>query len=339
MLGRVRLWAAIGRGVGLLPDRAAHGLVVRELNTWIRLEFLGVIARTGVADALHEPRSLGEIAEKTRISDVDLLGALLDLGVALREVRERRGRYSIRGRRLRAIADRSPDLRGMVEELIVYDNPIYTALESHLRGARPRPYDADHGAVIAAASRLAEPLLGPTLRTLAAELRPGTVLDIGCGSGIYLRHILDTARDASGVGIDLDAEAVAQAEDNLVELRLEGRCRVEQGNIEARARALGEFDLVLLLNNVYYWAPTERVEILKTLRQCVAPAGTLVVATALPDGQAFNRHLDMILRVTQNSHRLPTRDELRDDLRHAGFEHITLTEPIPRSGLAVAIAR
>jgi SAM-dependent methyltransferase len=165
------------------------------------------------------------------------------------------------------------------------------------------------------------------------------VLDIGCGSGIYLRHILDTARDASGVGIDLDAEAVAQAEDNLVELRLEGRCRVEQGNIEARARALGEFDLVLLLNNVYYWAPTERVEILKTLRQCVAPAGTLVVATALPDGQAFNRHLDMILRVTQNSHRLPTRDELRDDLRHAGFEHITLTEPIPRSGLAVAIAR
>jgi len=98
-------------------------LVVRELNTWIRLEFLGVIARTGVADALHEPRSLGEIAEKTRISDVDLLGALLDLGVALREVRERRGRYSIRGRRLRAIADRSPDLRGMVEELIVYDNP------------------------------------------------------------------------------------------------------------------------------------------------------------------------------------------------------------------------
>ncbi len=95
----------------------------------------------------------------------------------------------------------------------------------------------------------------------------------------------------------------------------------------------------MLLNNIYYWAPTVRGEILKTLRQCVEPSGTLVVATALPDGQAFSRHLDMVLRVTQSSHRLPTRDELRDDLRHAGFDEVTVTELIPRSGLAVATAR
>ena len=339
MLGRRRLLPAIGRGLLTLPDRTAHGLIIRELDTWIRLEFLGLMVRSGVADAMAKPRTTAEIANQTDITDHDLLEAVLALGVSLRELREQHGRYSIRGRRIRAVAGRSADLRGVVAELIVYDNPIYTALESHLRGTPAQPYDADHGDVIAAASRVAEPVLGPTLRTVVADVRPSRVLDIGCGSGIYLRHVLEAAPTATGLGIDLDDGAVTGATAQLADLQGEGRCEVRRGDIETMSTELDQFDLVLLPNNIYYWPPEHRAEILRTVRGCIAPGGTLVLASATPRGQAFNRHLDVMLRVTSSSHRLPTTEEIEEDLRSAGFTEVSLVEPVPMSGLAVATAR
>lgn len=322
-----------------MPDRSAHGLIIRELDSWIRLEFLGVMVRSGIADALTSRMTVEEIATKTGVTDHGLLEALLALGVSLREVRHSDGRYSIRGRRLRAVASHSSDLRGLVEELIVYDNPIYTALGSHLRGAPAQCYDADHGEVIAAASRVAEPILGPTVRFVARQARPSRVLDIGCGSGIYLRHVLELEPASTGLGIDLDHAAVAAASAHLVNLSGEARWEVRQGDIVAMAPDLGEFDLALLMNNIYYWPPEHRVEVLRAIRGCIAPGGTLLLASAIPDGQPFSRHLDVMLRVTSGSHRLPTSDELDDDLGSAGFADVSVVEPVPRSGLVVATAR
>lgn len=339
MLGRRHLLPAIGRGLLSMPDRGAHGLIIRELDSWIRLEFLGVMVHSGVADALAQPRTAEEIISETATADHELLEALLALGVSLRELRKSNGRYSIRGRRLRAVTGNSSDLRGLVEELVVYDNPVYSALRAHLRGQSAQPYDADHGAVIAAASRVAEPILGPTVRAFAGEVQPARVLDIGCGSGVYLRHVLEVERASIGVGIDLDHAAVAAADVHLADLREDARCEVRHGDIEAIAGDLGEFDLVLPMNNIYYWPPERRADLLRTIRSCMAPGGGLLLASATPDGQPFSRHLDVMLRVTSGSHRLPTAQELESDLRSAGLVDVAVLEPVPKSGLVVATAR
>ena len=95
----------------------------------------------------------------------------------------------------------------MVEEATAYDGPIYAALEGHLRGRPPAPYDAGLGDVIARASRLAEPVTGPWLAAHAAGARPARVLDVGCGSGVNLRWIAEALPGAAVVqGIDLDAD-------------------------------------------------------------------------------------------------------------------------------------
>lgn len=339
MLDRRELVPAISRALLAIPDRLAHGLIVREIDTWTRLEFLGVMARSGVADALDQPRTSADIQQRSGVTDGELLDALLALGVALRELSVRGGRYRIRGRRLRAVAGNSTDLRGVVEELVAYDNPIYSALDAHLRGLEPQPYDANLGDVIAAASRIAEPVLGPTLRAVATKVQPSSVLDIGCGSGIYLHHVLEAVPTATGLGIDVNQPAVDTAIAQLSDLHKASRAEVRLGDIEVLADQIDKHDLVVLLNNIYYWPPEQRADILRTVGGVVAPGGTIVVATATPEGQPFNRHLDLMLRVTASSHRLPTQEELHRDLRAAQFDNVAIIEPIPKSGLIVATAQ
>jgi SAM-dependent methyltransferase len=322
-----------------VPDGAAHGLLVKDLNAWMRLEFLGVMARTGLAEALRQPRTLDDLLGETALSDRALLEALLGLGISLREVRFRHGRYRARGRRLRAITGSSPDLRGTVEELVVYGNRAYAAMDSHLRGAPAVAYDADCGAAIAARSRIAEPILGPAVRAVTRRETPQRVLDIGCGSGTYLRHMLEAAPTATGLGIDRDAGAIGVASDLLDPLRALQRCELRQGSIEELAEEIAAFDLVTLLNNIYYWPPEHRSEILGTVRKVVAADGVLMLATATDKGPAFNRHLDLMVRVTANSYRLPAREEISDDLAHAGYVDIEMIEPVPKTGLLVATAR
>lgn len=339
MVGHRDLLPDIIRSLVRVPDGAAHGLLVKDLNAWMRLEFLGVMARTGLAEALRQPRTLDELRDETALADRDLLEGLLALGVSLREVRFRRGRYRARGRRLRAISGSSPDLRGMVEELVVYSNRVYAALDSHLRGAPAVAYDADCGAAIAASSRIAEPILGPAVRAVTRRQSPQRVLDIGCGSGAYLRHMLEAAPTATGLGIDRDADAIRVASDLLDPFRARRRCELRQGDIEQLADEIGDFDLVTLLNNIYYWPPEHRSAILRTIRTVVAADGVLMLATATTKGHAFNRHLDLMVRVTASSHRLPTRQEISVDLAAAGYVDIETIEPVPKAGLIVAFGR
>ena len=337
MLSRYRLWPGIASDLLASPDRLAHGLLVRDLNGWIRLEFLGVTVRAGIAQAMDRPSTADEIAQRAGLADRDLLEAFLRLGVSLGELSEQRGRYRVRGRRMRAVSDgRSVDLRGILQELIVYDSPIYTAMERHLRGEPAQPYDENHGRVIAEASRVAEPLLAPALRGLVRDIQPERVLDIGCGSGIYLRHVLQAAPTAKAVGIDSDPAAAEIARTELQEFRSLGRCEIREADITTSTADMGTFDLVLLLNNIYYWEPQDRTDLLRNVSKLLTPGGWLIVASAIPSRSPFNRHLDVMLRVTSGSYPLPTVEELERQLGEAGLQEVTVIEPIPQVGLALA---
>jgi SAM-dependent methyltransferase len=329
---RIGVMAGVVRQLVRTPDRAAHGLLLRDIDRYLRLQFLGVASRSGIAAALTGGASRrGEIATRAGVVDSDVLEAFLELGVALGELRKRGDGYSIRGRRLRAIAGRSPDLRGLVEEVPAYENIIYTALEGHLVRGDRADYLTGFGPIIADASRMAEIALGPTIRTIARSVTPSTVLDVGCGSGVYLAHALDACPNATGLGIDIDP---AVAERAAVSLPV-GRGEARHASLDSFEG--GPFDLVLLLNNIYYWPPDDRVAALGRVR-ALTPTGTAVVASAVPSGQAFTRHLDLIVRVSTGSYRLPTKGELTNDLRAAGFGQVDLLEPIPGAGLVVAVA-
>jgi hypothetical protein len=162
-----------------LPDRAAHALVFKDVNRWLRVEFLGIACRTGLAKKLGRWSTVEELAVAIGGTDTELLEALLEVGVSLGEVAKRGRVYRAKGRRLRAAAGRSDDVRGLLEEVVVYDSPIYTNLGRHLQGAPAADYLAGVGDVVARSSRLAEPVLGPIVRSVTGRVAPRRVLTSG----------------------------------------------------------------------------------------------------------------------------------------------------------------
>ena len=88
-----------------------------------------------------------------------------------------------------------------------------------------------------------ETLVEAALEHVAGREGPLSVLDLGTGSGCLLLAVLSEVVGARGVGVDIDADALAVARDNARALGLEGRARFVQGDWAA---AIGSrFDLVL----------------------------------------------------------------------------------------------
>ncbi len=88
---------------------------------------------------------------------------------------------------------------------------------------------------------------------LALELEPGTVLDVGTGSGAIALAVADELPGARVLGTDLYADALDVAERNAIHLGLADRVSFEPGSLPAS----GSFDL-LLANLPYVSAPDWR---------------------------------------------------------------------------------
>ena len=114
---------------------------------------------------------------------------------------------------------------------------------------------------------------------------PGTVLDIGCGWGELLLRSVEAAPEATGLGIDLEADFLEEARRRAEQRGLAGRV-----SFEARdARSVeGAFDAVLCVGAAHVWGePVEAAQplsygpALAALRGLLRPGGKLVFGDAI----------------------------------------------------------
>jgi 4-hydroxy-2,2'-bipyrrole-5-carbaldehyde O-methyltransferase len=323
-----------------LRHKRAHAALARDFVGWLRVEFLGTAAATGVLAALTGPRTLDELVTDLGVVDAELLDGFLRVGESVGALAYHEGRWRLDGVRARAMVDADVDgLAAVPEEAAVYGADVYLRLGERLAGAPRGVYLDRHGELVARTSRVAEPVLGPLLVDLVRRRGARRVLDVGCGSGINLRHVARAGAEVRGVGVDLDPAVVDLAARNLRAWGLADRFEVRRADVRVPPADLaGPWDLVLLMQNVYYFAGDDRTALLRRLRE-LAPTAALVVATAVRGtGDPFAAHLDVVLRSTAGNTPLPTIDELQDDLSAAGFTTVEVRQLAPLQPMRAVVA-
>lgn len=316
MISARALWTLARAG-----DLRARARAQREATAAIRLHLASAAVATGLLDSLAgDSATTAELGRRMAVPNASLLEAFLRVVAEAGFVTGGDGtpwRLTSRGR---AVVD--DDLvRAAYEAFPGFHTALYRELGPLLAGGPGRRDVAEQGGLIARISAGFEPLVLDRLSRAVTERRPRRVLDIGCGSGLQLAAMLDAAPSAEGVGIDVDAAAVALAEDTLTGRGLAGRARVLQADVRAgRAGPLEQpVDFALLANVIYYVPTDERVAMLRDVADLLTPGGVLLVVTTVVEAQLFSRHFDLLLRAQEGRMELPDADTLVAQLTEAGL--------------------
>lgn len=314
------------------PHALTQVRLARDLDPFLRLHFLYAAIETGLLAHLHAASATRETLARTLdAARPEFLYLLLDLGVAMGELTLADGHYRLKGQRARALGDPSGDaLAAFLEECVAYHGSAYRHLAARIKGAPLGNYLADKGPLIARFSRTLEPLMKDFVSDTVAHCQPARLLEIGCGSGVYLRHAAAAHPTARGIGIDLDPAVVQQAQENLIGWGLAERFTILAADIRDTHTALdGPFDLISLYNNLYYFTPEERPALFRHIHARLAPGGTFASVSLMQGPSAMTINFDIVLRSTIGCAALPGLDETIDQLRAAGFAAIEPTHIMP----------
>lgn len=333
---RIRTLVKIARS-GDLRGRIA---AARDGQAAVRVSLVGAGLETGVLDALNaSPSSAAELAQRTGQDDVELLEALLHALATLGQVRFDGGHWRLARRGLVTLTD--DVVRATYEGFSDYHTGLYRDLPRQLQGGSPRRDVVQKGDVIARLSTVMDPFVMDALTGLLEERHPRRIIDVGCGTGTHLAHMLSQVPAATGMGVETDSAASARAETTLLDAGLDDRARVVRADVRdvVSTGQIGEHpDFALLANVIYYLPVADRVPVLRAITDLLSPGGTLVVVSAALDDSMFSRHFDLLLRAQEGQMQLPDFDVLSDQLREAGLTPDSPKKLTPGDPLTMVVA-
>lgn len=159
---------------------------------------------------------------------------------------------------------------------------------------------------------------------LIVHVNPGSsVLDVGCGSGLFLALLAVSTRHVTGVGFDSSAPAIetaAQMAERAKALGFDAELQFLRLEV-AQPWPSGLFDVVSLIDVLHHVPPSHQKSVLERSTHSLKPNGILIYKDIanhpfLPAG--MNRLHDLIL-ARQWIHYVPIRN-LEDWCRHLGLE-------------------
>jgi len=309
--------------------------ILRDGTSMVRQHFLFAAAESGLLEALRVPRTRDELRERLRVERPELLEALLDLGVSLRELSLRAGAYGVRGARSRALLGPDGDtMAAVVQAGVTYYNSVYRELPGRLRGG-PRSDDLQHiGSLVARVSRLSEPFVRNFVRRTVKGRGPMRILEIGCGSGALMKTAWQANPELTGVGLDMDPDVVEQARRNLEEWGIGDRFMVLAGDVRNPPPELqGPFDVISLYNLVYYFSVAERLALFASLLPLLSSGGVVAIvsSTQSKGRDPVTANLDLATRSLVGCWPLPDLEELEAQLARSGYSRLEKIRLVPGS--------
>jgi SAM-dependent methyltransferase len=318
--------------MGRVPART---LAIADSRALVRSMFLASAVQIDLLPYLRVGRPFSAIVDRTGSTRPDRLRAWLWIGSELGELSRRGEVFGVRGRRSRALADGDRLLTAHYRSMLEYQVGPYGSLDQLLRSdaGEGRSDLSRYADDIAQVSLAAAPFVSSFVRQAVAEVHPENVLDVGCGTGVYTRVVLAADAHAHVEGIDLAEDVIEAARRDLDRAGYGSRVDLHVGDVRGWAPGSARrFDLVMLLNNVYYFDQPRRAALYQDMGELLTERGQLLIVSMLAPGSVAAAHLHFMLTCQAAPSSLPGRAEIEGDLATAGFrivanEVLVPTEP------------
>jgi SAM-dependent methyltransferase len=309
----------------------------RDAQTLIRVQFLYAAIDSGLLAALKTPATRDDLVQKLDARRPELLEALLNVGISVGELSCGNGVYRVKGKRSLAVTGEKGDpLAALYQASLNHHNSSYLNLASRMRGVPSDNRLDEIGDTVARASKIYAPFFQSFVSDTVAGKGALRILDIGCGSGIYLHDAYEANSSVSGMGIDMDQAVVERTRRNLAGWGIGDKFTIIGGDIRVPPAGLsGNFDLITMYNVIYYFKPEERPALLHSVRSMLSPCGRVAIATNV-QGQPkdfSSSHLNLVTSSIEGCTPLPLLGEVTSLLRDSGFEQIKVTRLIPGTAL------
>jgi 4-hydroxy-2,2'-bipyrrole-5-carbaldehyde O-methyltransferase len=302
-----------------------------ELKPFYRLTWLAAAGEAGLLGRLAAgPATFDSLAEFCGAGGEgrEALLAWLQLGVRLRLLSLGPRGYELRGQAKALARPENDAALAMVEEVAGLHHKLLLATLPRLRNGELWSLADQDGELIARSSRVLEAFQEEVIRRTFPAHGALRLLEIGCGSGIYLRYAASRNSALTALGVELQPAVAAVARANLRGWGLEGRVTIEE--VDIRAKVSGErFDIATLYNNIYYFPVDERVALLEHIGSFLRPGGFLVLITLCQGGSLGAEALNLWGAATCGAGRLPDEDEMVSQLRQAGYGTVRTMNLLP----------
>jgi SAM-dependent methyltransferase len=255
----------------------------------------------------------------------------LDLGVSLGELKLTPAGYALRSRFSRQLAQPANDgIAAMYQEVCTLHHDLITQTPARLREKRLFVLGDTNGKLIARSSRILEPYILEIVDSVVPEKGVFHLLEVGCGSGVYIRRACLRNPELQAVGLELQPVVADLARKNLQSWGMAERTRVDIGDIRAYTSP-ERFDLVTLHNNIYYFPVSERLDLIRRLVNFLNPGGKILVTSAC-QGYPSTEMLNLWGLMTEGMGALPEPDNISELMRQAGLIDLRKIEFLPGGG-------
>lgn len=311
------------------------------LKPFYQLNYLVAAKECGLFELLLDaPKGFEQLTEAYCTDDKarEALEAWLGLGVHLGYLGLDSRGYALKGLAKKLASPRNDAALALLQEAAGLHANLISQTVRKLRNGELWNLEDQDGEIIARSSRIMEAFQTEAIDRFFPASGVASLLEIGCGSGFYIKYAATRNPSLAALGLELQPNVADVARRNISQWGLEGRVRIEVGDI--RLKVPDEcFSIVTLYNNIYYFPVESRVSLLQHIRRFIKPGGFLLLITCCQGGSLGVEILNLWGAATLTGGRLPGKHELVGQLHDAGFLDVQAIRLAPGEALFAFRAR
>jgi 4-hydroxy-2,2'-bipyrrole-5-carbaldehyde O-methyltransferase len=207
------------------------------LKPFYQLNYLVAAKECGLFELLMDaPKGFEQLAEVycTDAKAREALQAWLSLGVQIGFLGLNTRGYALKGLAKKLAMPQNDAALALLQEAAGLHADLVSQTVRKLRIGELWSLEDQDGEIIARSSRTMEAFQTEAIDRFFPASGVASLLEIGCGSGFYIKYAANRNRSLAALGLELQPNVADVARRNIKEWGLEGRVRIEVGDIRLK---------------------------------------------------------------------------------------------------------